>query len=162
MTHNAPAAVSVEEKKIVCGHIKPDQIPGFSLGRTLDMRNTCTVRICVCGLRGGGEEGGGAASLLTPTKWRGQGVLRISSTGLWACPHPRLGLGCGNILPHHVSLWLLPSSAALGGSGTHNKRCQPTTPGWYTLLYPYPDPATDPAYLSLFGCVQHVCVWESV
>lgn len=58
MTHNAPAAVSVEEKKIVCGHIKPDQIPGFSLGRTLDMRNTCTVRICVCGLRGGGGGGG--------------------------------------------------------------------------------------------------------
>lgn len=37
-----------------------------------------------------------ATLLLTPTRWRGQGVLRISSTGLWACPHAWLNLCTGN------------------------------------------------------------------
>lgn len=37
-----------------------------------------------------------ATPLLTPTRWRGQGVLRISSTGLWAYPHAWLNLCTGN------------------------------------------------------------------
>lgn len=57
-----------------------------------------SLLVCVCGQRD--------SALLTPTRWRGQGVLRISSTGLWACPacmaEPRRWK---HILPHHVTLW---------------------------------------------------------
>lgn len=102
--------------------------------------------------------------LLTPTRWRGQGVLRISSTGLWACPHAWLNFTTGNTSCPITS----PS-----GQSSRALQCFP----WLTVTQTargvrpqplagpssqsYPDTVTDPSYLFLFGCVcacvQQLC-----
>lgn len=102
--------------------------------------------------------------LLTPTKWRGQGVLRISSTGLWACPHAWLNLTTGNTSCPITSPsgqsppglqrfpWLTVTQTARG------VRLQPL-PIHSSLSYP--DAATlHHFYLFPYGCVcmcLHIC-----
>lgn len=105
--------------------------------------------------------------LLTPTKWRGQGVLRISSTGLWACPHAWLNLTTGNTSCPITS----PSGQSPPGlqrfpwlTVTQTARGVRPQPLAIHSSLSYPDAATlHHFYLFPYGCVcmyvsPHLCI----
>lgn len=91
-----------------------------------------------------------------PRDKEAKGVLRISSTGLWACPHAWLNLTTGNTSCPITS----PSGRSSPGpqcfpwlTATQTARgVRPQPSGWHSSRS-YPDPATDPSHLSLSGCV---------